>query len=129
MFKENVKCVSRKFQKKVKWCFNNVSRKFCFVIFFLHGTHRSYPSRRKVCWDFMMRLWEVSWITFNVYWVFYCLNTMIIFMSDVRYGLWDKVKIFHRKGIFDDRDKSRQVASLQSAVIYLHFWKLSRLDE
>ena len=41
----SVKCVSRKFQ----WCFKNILMKFCFAILLLHGSHRSYPSRRRVC--------------------------------------------------------------------------------
>ena len=33
VFKESVKCLSRKFQKKkFQGCFKNVSMKFCFVI-------------------------------------------------------------------------------------------------
>ena len=27
----------------------NISIKFCFAIFFSHGSHRSYPSRRRAC--------------------------------------------------------------------------------
>ena len=38
---ESFKVVSGKFRQRVK----SVSRKFCFLI--LHGTHRSYPSRRR----------------------------------------------------------------------------------
>ena len=64
-WKESFKCVPRKFPKCPKQVsrlfqgnFNNVSkvfqsnfkgvsRKFCFLI--LHGTHRSFPSRRRAC--------------------------------------------------------------------------------
>ena len=45
MVKESVKCVSRKFQE----CFKNVLMKFCFMILLLHGSHRSYPRRRRAC--------------------------------------------------------------------------------
>ena len=45
VFKESVKCVSKKFQG----CFKNVLMKFCFAILLLHGSHRSYPSRRRAC--------------------------------------------------------------------------------
>ena len=45
MFKESVKCVSRKFQE----CFKNVLMKFCFTILLLHGSNHSYPSRRRAC--------------------------------------------------------------------------------
>ena len=44
MLKESVKCVPSKFQIK----FQEFSRKF-FSILLLHGSHRSYPSRRKAC--------------------------------------------------------------------------------
>ena len=27
----------------------DISMKFCFAIFFSHGSHRSYPSRRRAC--------------------------------------------------------------------------------
>ena len=35
--------------KKFQGSFRNVSRKFCFAILFLNGSHRSYPSRRRDC--------------------------------------------------------------------------------
>ena len=49
MFKESVKCVSRKYHKKYPGCFKKVSIKFCFAFLLLHGSHRSYPSRRRAC--------------------------------------------------------------------------------
>ena len=47
--KKSVKCVSRKFQKKLQGCFENVSMKFCYVILLLHGSHRSYLTRGRAC--------------------------------------------------------------------------------
>ena len=59
--KEVQKCfkwVSRQFPKRkfqeyfISTVFQenlNVSMKFCFAIFFSHGSHRSYPSRRRAC--------------------------------------------------------------------------------
>ena len=35
--------------KKLQGCFKNVSMKFCLTNFLLHGSHRSYPSRRRAC--------------------------------------------------------------------------------
>ena len=49
VFEESVKCVSRKFHKKFQGYFKNILMKFCFAIFFSHGSHRSYPSRRRAC--------------------------------------------------------------------------------
>ena len=43
LFQRNSNNVSIVFQSS----FKGVSRKFCFLI--LHGTHRSYPSRRRAC--------------------------------------------------------------------------------
>ena len=43
LFQGNFNNVSKVFQSGLK----GVSRMFCFLI--LHGTHRSYPSRRRVC--------------------------------------------------------------------------------
>ena len=37
------------FNKKFQGRFKNVSMKFCFAILFSHGSHRSYPSRRRAC--------------------------------------------------------------------------------
>ena len=51
VLKESVKCVSRKFQKQFQGHFKNVSMKFCFAILILHGSHRSYPSRRRACYS------------------------------------------------------------------------------
>ena len=34
-----------------KGCFKNVSMMFCFLIFLLHVSHRSYPSRRRACFS------------------------------------------------------------------------------
>ena len=39
------------FNKKFQGRFKNVSMKFCFAILFSHGSHRSYPSRRRACCD------------------------------------------------------------------------------
>ena len=50
VFQRSLKVVSGKFQqcaKSVSNFFKGVSRKFCFLI--LHGTHCSYPSRRRAC--------------------------------------------------------------------------------
>ena len=49
MFENSIKYVWRTFLKKFQGCFKNVSMKFCFVIFLLHGSHRSYPSRGRAC--------------------------------------------------------------------------------
>ena len=62
-FKWYFKCFSMQFQKVWKEVSRNfktvasvfqenfnVSMKFCFPTFFLHGSHRSYPSRRRACW-------------------------------------------------------------------------------
>ena len=35
--------------EKFQGCFKNVSMNFCFAVLFLHVSHRSYPSRRRVC--------------------------------------------------------------------------------
>ena len=32
-------------------CFKSAFRKFCFVILLLHDTHRSYPNRRRACFN------------------------------------------------------------------------------
>ena len=47
----NFKGVSRVFEESLKGCFKSVSMKFCFAILFLHGSHRSYPSRRRACFN------------------------------------------------------------------------------
>ena len=63
VFKESVRCVSRKFHKKSQGCFKNVSMKFCFSILLLHGSHRSYPSRRRACLlisDMIMLLYDYN---------------------------------------------------------------------
>ena len=49
VFKGRVKCVSRKLKKKLQVFFKECSMKFCFAILILHGSHRSYPSRRRAC--------------------------------------------------------------------------------
>ena len=43
--------VSSVFQENCKFqgCFKNVSMKFCLTNLMLHGSHRSYPSRRRAC--------------------------------------------------------------------------------
>ena len=63
-FQGSFKDVLRKFQgclKKVSGvfqenfikmshgCFKNVSMKFCFTMLLVHGSHHSYPSRRRAC--------------------------------------------------------------------------------
>ena len=49
------KKVSSAFQEHFKKSFKNVSMKFCFVILFFHGSHCSYPSRRRACfWGLLM---------------------------------------------------------------------------
>ena len=48
----------RKFSKKnFQRCFMNVSLKFWFAIFLLHGSHRSYPSWRRACLDRGLIFW------------------------------------------------------------------------
>ena len=44
VFKESVKCVSRKFHKKYQESLNEV-----YFALLLHESHRSYPSRRRAC--------------------------------------------------------------------------------
>ena len=44
VFHRSFKCVSRKFQG----CFQSVLKGF-HISFMLHGTHRSFPSRRRAC--------------------------------------------------------------------------------
>ena len=56
-YKESFLGVSRKSQvcfkkikkKKLQVFFKECSMKFCFAILILHGSHRSYPSRRRAC--------------------------------------------------------------------------------
>ena len=48
-FQESFIGVSRKFQKKFQGCIKKVLIEFCFAILLLHGSHRSYPSRRRAC--------------------------------------------------------------------------------
>ena len=52
-FQGYIKNVSRifheNFNEKFLGCIKDVSMKFCFAIFFSHGSHRSYPSRRRAC--------------------------------------------------------------------------------
>ena len=45
LFKGSFNDISKVFQSS----FEGVSRKFCSLIFLLHGTHCSYPSRRRAC--------------------------------------------------------------------------------
>ena len=53
MFEESVKCV---FQENFKQNVKVVSRMFWFAILFLHGSHRSYPSRRRACFEVVWNL-------------------------------------------------------------------------
>ena len=53
-FKENIKCVSRKFQKK------NVSMMCCFAILLFHGSHRSYPGRRRACYGIKRKVCQTD---------------------------------------------------------------------
>ena len=48
-FKESVSVLQDNLKKKLQGCFKNVSMKFCLTKLLLHGSHRSYPSRRRAC--------------------------------------------------------------------------------
>ena len=43
--------------KVIQSSLEGVSRKFCFLILLLHGTHRSYLSRRRAC----LKRWGGVW--------------------------------------------------------------------
>ena len=51
IFQESFKTVLSEFnRKKFQKCLKNISMRVCFVILLLHGSHRSYPSRRRPCY-------------------------------------------------------------------------------
>ena len=49
VFKDSVKCVPKKIQIKFQEFSRMFQWRFVFALLLLHGSHRSYPSRRRSC--------------------------------------------------------------------------------
>ena len=64
------KKVSGLFYESFQGSFKNVSFKFCFAILLLHGTHHSYPNRRRACSYYQPSFRHWKYI-FMFRWVFY----------------------------------------------------------
>ena len=65
-FQGSFKDVLRKFQgcfKKILRVFQKCSNEVCFLISLLHGSHRSYPSRRRACSTF----WGIFYLGLSPY--------------------------------------------------------------
>ena len=48
-FREESSVFQENLKKKTSSVFQRVLTKFCFAILILHGSHRSYSSRRRAC--------------------------------------------------------------------------------
>ena len=93
------KISSRQFQNcfkdfltKIQGCFKNVSMRFCFAILLLHGSHRSYPSRRRAC---LLKIYRISEVDLGLVktvprkgWVFFGLCVWLLVSLSI-IPFWD----------------------------------------